>query len=123
YKILLDELELNNVAFQYWDKNRDDPESEGIDYNHLNLSELTLVAKGVIFEGDSVFANLQKLTVRDSSGFYLKNMQAKISSSPRGTEAKNLEIQTEKSMLNFDLKFLYQGYPDFLDCRCGAHGG
>ncbi|MCK9450965.1 MAG: translocation/assembly module TamB [Bacteroidales bacterium] len=115
FKIRLDELELNNVAFQYWDKDRDDPDGEGIDYSHLALRELGLIAKNIIFEGDSVFAHLQKLTVRDSSGFYLKKFQAELSSSPRGSELKNLEIQTEKSTLNLDLKLLYQGYPAFLD--------
>lgn len=115
YKISLDQLELRNLAFQYWNQNSDDPGGEGVDYNHLNFKELTLLANDITLEGDSVFADLQRLTVRDSSGFYLKNMRAELSSSPRGSEAKNLEIQTEKSMLYLDLKLMYQAYPDFLD--------
>ena len=115
YKILLDQLEMRNVAFQYWDQDLDYPDGEGVDYSHLNLSELTLLANDITLVGDSVYGNLHKLTVRDSSGFYLKDMRAEITSTPRGSEAKNLEIQTENSMLYFDLKLLYQGYSAFLD--------
>lgn len=115
YKIRLDQLDLRNASFQFWNQNKDEPEVEGIDYNHLDLSELTILAKDIRFEGDSVSGLLQKLTVKDAAGFHLKNFRASISSSPRNTIAENLEVQTNNSVLNLDLKLIYNGYPAFLD--------
>jgi len=121
YIVTLDQLDIRNTGFRFWDQNKDEPGEIGIDYSHLNFSDINLVAKNISIHSDSYYAEISKLQVSDSSGVYLKNLSGELTSSPQLSQAKNLFVQTNNSRLNLDLLMTYQGYPAFLDFVDSVH--
>lgn len=109
-------LILHNANFRYWDQKNDQPGKPGMDYAHLNITDIQLELADIVIQGDSVHVRMNRLSARDTSGIVLQGMQATtLTYAPSAVRMKGLIIQTGESKLDGDLDFLFRHPSAFLD--------
>jgi len=105
------EIKCNNVKlleshFAFRDERYMSP-GIGIDFSDLDFSKLNFEIKNILMTGDSIMADIKQFTGIEKSGFRLDDFTTNAMFCPRGLNAQNLHITTEKSRLSMDLKFEY----------------
>ncbi|MEI8045962.1 MAG: translocation/assembly module TamB domain-containing protein [Bacteroidota bacterium] len=113
----IDNIKLKESHFALRDERYMSP-GKGIDFSDLDISNLNLGVKNIVFTGDSIQAYIMQLTCKEKSGFRLDDFTTNIVVCPRGLKADKLQITTAKSRLSMDLKFEYDSwnaYGYFLD--------
>jgi len=103
---------ISNASFSLRDYNFA-PEPFGVDYNHLQLTNLYLVLSDLKFMNDTIQARLHHLSANERSGFVLNRMRAEVMLTPEGIFTENLILQTPGSDLILDLAFLFNSYSAF----------
>jgi len=101
-------------AFRYWDQQRDSPGNIGMDYAHLNITDINLEFRSIEIIGDSVSCIVEQLSAKDTCGVHLKNMQAKLFVSSNGVVAKSFILEANDSHIDTDLTFTYDRYSTFI---------
>jgi hypothetical protein len=113
----IENIKLKESHFALRDERYMSP-GKGIDFSDLDISNLNLGVKNIVFNGDSIQANIMLLTCKEKSGFRLDDFTTNLVVCPRGLKADKLQITTAKSRLSMDLKFEYDSwnaYGYFLD--------
>jgi len=98
WKFKLTNANIDNVAFKF-DNQNSAPVSRGIDYNHLDISNLTLKAKDFSYGPDAISGDIDKLIVRDISGVDIKELRTDFFYGPKGAELKGLYLETPNTLL------------------------
>ena len=114
-EIYIDQVALSNVSFQLWKQDQADLQktlANKMDYSHLVLDNVNLNANDIAIIGDSIHANINKLTAKDLCGFELKDMQGLANVSPSGIIVDGLHLQTNNSQIYMDLKMLFSDFSD-----------
>ncbi len=96
---VMDELSLlqNNIIYN----NTAKPEKkEGLDYFHLGIKDLNLVAKATKFIDGNIQANIQRFSFKDKSGFSLDSMSGNVSVDTQFISIKDLVVRTPNSTIN-----------------------
>ena len=109
----VDEINIRNLNFVMWDQNRDNPElteAKGMDYAHLDLDSIYLAAKNLELIGDSIHVAIEMLKAKEMCGFVLKTMQSDVILSQSGVRLKDMQIETNNSLIHADLNMLYNGF-------------
>ena len=117
WNIYCKELTANGLAFGYND-DRYDKLPEGIDFDHLSFSEVFLNLKYISVIGDSIAATVKQISCKEQSGIELLNLSGDVQVSSSGIRLKNGLINTNKTILDLDVEFLYNNFDkisDFLD--------
>lgn len=117
WKIGFSGIKLKNASFTYSNRLKDTIK-EGVDYNHLALSNIELELRRIIIDGDSITASIRYLNFKERSGFKLNNLSADLKVKSDSIVARNLHIITPDSHLNLNLKFIhnnYFAYNNFID--------
>lgn len=104
--------EINNATFSLHDYNTE-PQAYGIDFNHLNLSNIYLTMSELSFANDSLLAHIHHLSANDQSGFVLNRLRTEFLLTPEGIFANDLIIQTPNSELLMNLAFLFEDFSAF----------
>lgn len=115
YMISLNDFSLRHAKFRYWDQNKDKPGEPGMDYAHLNFSDIDVRISDFSLRGDSINCQINHLTAKDTSGLFMRRFRGGVAISPRGLQVDGLEAVLNNSQLNLDLIFSYNAYPAFLD--------
>jgi len=109
------QLSLTDVQFSYNNHN-EKIKPTGIDFNHINLQNLTAVLSKININQDTITANIEKLGFYDHSGFDLRNLSGLASISPIETKVENLKINTPLSQIHTtNILFKHKGYNDYSD--------
>jgi len=117
WDLALKEVFLRNTRFHFQDENEPMTEA-GMDYSNIDVSGINLDLTDVRFNGDTILANIQKLSAKERSGFVLHSLKGEFQVSPAFLKAHNLKILTDHSDLALTFDFLYKswsGYNDFLN--------
>ena len=112
----VDEINIWNLNFVMWDQNRDDPElteAKGMDYAHLDLDSIYLAAKNLEIIDDSIHTAIEMLKAKEMSGFVLKTMQSDVIVSQSGIRLKDMQMETNNSLIHADLNMLYNNFGAF----------
>jgi len=109
WKYKIDALKLLDAHFIYQLDSKDTAKS-GIDFNHINLSELNTDIRDINIIGDTIRVDIANLTFKDRSGFNVKSMQTILSFTPSFLSFNNTKIITPDSELNFNLSFNYKNF-------------
>ena len=113
--IKFDEFALTNSNFRLTDHNSDTVFAKGMDFKHLNLSGINLMAKrGGVVE-DTIFAFVKSLSAKEQSGFNLESMTADTRVSVHEITLDKLNIKTPHSEVKNYLSFRYNSFRDFKD--------
>lgn len=108
---------LTDTRFHFQDENEPLADT-GMDYSNLDISGIDLDMTDVRFNGDTILANIRKLSAKERSGFVLRSLMGEFQVSPAFLKAHNLKILTDHSDLALTFDFLYKswsGYNDFLN--------
>lgn len=117
WKLYINNLKISKSHFVHRDERYMAP-SRGIDFSDMNLRDFNLEVKNINLQGDSISGDFRQLTFWEKSGFHLLDFTTQATVCPRGLDAENLQITTDKSRLSMNLKFEYSNwgaYDDFLD--------
>lgn len=89
--------------------------NSSMDYNHLRISDINLDAAGISMKGDSLVAEIRKLSAKETSGFTLYQFTSKVTLKPKEIKARDLHISTPGADLLLDLKFSFNDLSNFND--------
>ncbi len=112
WKIWIATFKLINASFKYQDQD-ETKQDKGIDFNNLDLTGINTRINNIVIIGDSIFADIRSLSLKDRSGFDLKKFSALAKVSTLGLNLKNLHLETATTRLSMDLEFKYKSYEDF----------
>ncbi len=113
-KLTVANLQLHNARFKY--EVEDDTLSEhGIDYQHMDVSNINGSIFNIHFINDSVFGLIKNLSLRERSGFVLNEFNGDAKLSANEMRVNKLMIKTPYSHIQTDLTFNYDSFPDWID--------
>lgn len=116
--VTVDKAGLKSVRFHF-NNNLVEPKSDGMDYQHLLLSEVDFKARKIKVDKGVITANVQKLAAFEKSGFRLENFEADLKVSNKGVDLRKVNITTPLTNLNsrhFQLKYTsYTQFKSFVD--------
>jgi autotransporter translocation and assembly factor TamB len=110
--LTLHQLDLDQVRFRYTNHLRPQ-RSQGIDFDHLDLSEVTGQLKNIQFSDSTSSFEIQHFNFIEKSGFQLQQLQSEVIIRSQSLECKNLYLQTNKSKLKNYLRFNFDRWSDF----------
>lgn len=104
--VYITRFNLVDGRFNYINDLRAYRESGLFDWNHIQLSNLSLEAENFRFKDDSLFTNLCKLKAHDDySGFYLQDFQADLAIGNQKCNFDRALIRTNQSVIAGNLSF------------------
>ncbi|MGB3618258.1 MAG: hypothetical protein WBA12_09070, partial [Catalinimonas sp.] len=98
FALTLTEFRIDDTRLRY-QTDAPPPEAGGIDYNNLDLQDLTLRLQDVVLGDSTVRADLNQLAFREQSGFELKNLALAAEGNFPGVRASLDEFTTPHSRL------------------------
>lgn len=85
----------------------------GLDFNNLKVSNFNLGIKDVIYNPESLSANLNNLSFKEQSGFTLNELSSHIYYDSKTAILENLKVKTPKSSLGNHIELTYNSIDDF----------
>jgi len=80
---------------------------KGLDYAHMNISDLNLDLEKLYFSMDSIKGNVEKLTFKEQSGLEINKLETKFTYTNTGVLLNDLFLQTPNSVLRDHVKITY----------------
>ncbi|MGZ3950852.1 MAG: translocation/assembly module TamB domain-containing protein, partial [Flavisolibacter sp.] len=102
-------LDLENNKLQFDDDNKP-KQNYGLDYSHINASDLTLAVDNFIMNTDSVAMKINKGTVKEKSGFQLDVLRGDILYAFNQTYLRNIYIKTPGSEIQRSAEMHYASF-------------
>ncbi len=112
YDVTMDKIVLNNIAFKYQNFNNTKP-VKGVNFNDIDLRNLSTTILGLDTKNHLVKAGFRNLTLREKSGFYLKNLTTDATIDTNQMEFNNLLLETPSTRLSDYLLMKYGSFKDF----------
>ncbi|RXK81208.1 translocation/assembly module TamB domain-containing protein [Filimonas effusa] len=112
WRVELEELSLanNNIKF---DDDNSAAIKKGMDYSHLAIDQLNISANQLLLSSDAYQGNIRQVSLREKSGFVLKELKAAFAYNDKKAEIKNLVLKTEASEINNNLLATYDSITQF----------
>lgn len=114
-KIKFDELLVTNSSLRMDDRRNDSILPKGIDFKHLSVSDIYLLAKDGLMDADTITTNIERLSAKERSGFVLESLAAKAHVTVQDITLDKLRIKTPHSDIGNHLSFRYESFNDFKD--------
>ncbi len=89
----------------------------GIDYNHLDVSDLHLMVHDFVMDQDTLMGRLDTLRLKERSGLRLRELSGNLRIDPTNLRIDSLLLRTNESQIATDLHFRhnsYKGYKNFI---------
>jgi len=112
WSIQLKKGTLDDAAFTYDDTRRARKE-EGLDFNHMNISDINIRVNDFVYENEGFLGDIVRLNLREKSGFKLEKFVASAAMNEKGIELKNLNIRTPHSQFGNQLSLKFRSFDDF----------
>lgn len=106
WRVELAELTLGNNSLRFDDDNSP-AIKKGMDYSHLAIDQLNISANQLLLSSDAYQGNIHQVSMREKSGFVLKELKAAFAYNEKKTEIKDLVLKTEASEINNNLLATY----------------
>lgn len=114
WRIRTADFRISNSIFSFTDLN-EEKASKGFDAAHLKVYDLTANIEDFVIFGDSIRADIEKLTFREQSGFYLTDLNAVMIFGKKQLSLNNLQLKTPESILKSQLTLNYENKEDIND--------
>ncbi len=88
---------------------------KGMDYSHLNISNLNLLLKSFYFSTDSVSGDVNTLNFKDKSSFEIKKLQTLFSYTNKGASLEDLYLETPNTIIRDNISAHYPSIGNALD--------
>ena len=116
--LTVDKLRIENGRVEYWNQNGDNPEKKGMDYWHIDVSDINGFFNNIEMRNDSIFGDVVTLRGIEKSGFTVDDCSFNVTYCDKSLDFDNLIINSNESHLDLDLRFEYD-YPacfyEFID--------
>ncbi len=99
-KLDLKRVSLSDFHIKY-DDNRFFTLPYGVDYDHLELKKVDLIASQFKIRGNDVAFNIDKLRFKERAGIDVKHLSAHVSIFSKGLHLRNLKVKTAKTNIHF----------------------
>jgi hypothetical protein len=114
-KIAFTSLNLKDSRFRMNDLNVDTIRAKGMDFKHLDVQGINLVAKNGTVTSDTILTRIDDLMAADRSGFTLKHLSTNAQVTTNDITLSSLDIETPTSRVRDFLSFRYSHFRDFKD--------
>ena len=115
FTLNIDQIQLSQIDFQY-DDYRKSQSKEGIDWDHLSITNLTLSATDFLVNLDTFHANINELKLKEKSGFTINQLAGQLTIDKKGIQLIDLDLCTNESeLVASKLNLLYTKGEDFED--------
>jgi hypothetical protein len=104
-------LKLMNAHLIY-DLQDKDSVDYGLDFNHINLSELYTNINNINVNGDTIYVDITNLSFLEKSGFNVRAMKSLLTYTPKSLSFKNTSIKTPDSEILFDFNLKYDNFTE-----------
>jgi len=91
----------------FWFKDDNQPRTKGIDYFNLKMTDLAAAMDNLYYSADSISGELDNVTAKDHSGFYLKQLRGDFVYGNQGATVKNLLIETPYTLIEDEIQVSY----------------
>nr|WP_314834713.1 translocation/assembly module TamB domain-containing protein [uncultured Flavobacterium sp.] len=108
WEIKISKTNFDKINFRY-DNNDVVAVKKGIDYNHLNLSNLNLNIENINYNPENISGNINSLTVKEQSGLAIESLKTDFFYGKKNAYLKNLYLKTPQTLLKDELVI---GYPN-----------
>ncbi|RZL24347.1 MAG: translocation/assembly module TamB, partial [Pedobacter sp.] len=114
YKIDFGRIIINKLNFKYKNfKAKDLTQGKSVNFDNVDVKELSVIMEGLDTKNHLFKTNIKNLTLREKSGFYLKNLTAETTVDSNGIELKNLLLVTNQSRLTNYYQMKFNSFKDF----------
>ena len=109
-------LFLYDAKYSLVNENKDIKIEKAINFNNLQAEKIFLHAKDLIFSASTLSASIEKLSLKERSGFVLKEMKSpNIMLTPSYFFADKLSLRTNNSEIIMKFAMFYSSVKDFQD--------
>lgn len=98
WKVSLKKVKLQRINFRFDDENASKA-NRGIDYKHLNISDLNLDASDLSYNANVIAGSINDMSLNERSGLTLEQLQTDFYYGPRSAYLKNLYLKTPGTLL------------------------
>ncbi|TWR26512.1 translocation/assembly module TamB [Mucilaginibacter pallidiroseus] len=109
-----DKITINNFHFRYKNNLRNKPVS-GVNFDDLDVRNFTTIVRNMDIRNHLFKARVSALTLREKSGFWVKNFNANATIDTNLVLLQNLHILTPSSNLRNFFKMKFKSFDDFSD--------
>jgi len=114
YKIDFRRIILNKMSFKYKNyKAKDQSQGKSVNFDNVDVKELSGIFEGLDTKTHLFKTNIKNLTLKEKSGFYLKNLSAQTTVDSNAIELKNLLLETSQSRLTDYYQMRFNTFKDF----------
>lgn len=114
FQLLVNQFDLKNLHLTI-DDDRKEKSLSGIDWFHLDLSDLNLSIADGAFVQDTILANIQNLSFKEKSGFAFQQMKSKVKLTPQYADCEELFLRTDYSLIRNEVKMTFNSFHAFYD--------
>ncbi|MEZ4978842.1 MAG: translocation/assembly module TamB domain-containing protein, partial [Chitinophagales bacterium] len=106
-------LQIENSCFSFNNARANKSATTKFDPNHLSLNQINAQVENILFAYDSLYADLQSLSLRENSGLKIEHLQSNFSFANEDLLFQNLSLNTASSSLNANASLSYSSLLDF----------
>lgn len=100
------ETDIKDVNFKFDDLSSK-PVAQGIDYKHLDITNLNLKAKDFSYNQNNISAVIEHVTVTDKSGLDIKELSTKFAYTDKGATLSSLYLETPNTLIKDRIAVAY----------------
>lgn len=112
----LKQADLSNCRFIYENQN-DTSQTDGINFSSIGIMLENFETGEVKIHGDSIFADIKQLKLKEKSGFEVNSFSGNVTFSTTYLQAEDLHITTPNNDISLNFRFNYdsmESYNDFI---------
>jgi len=116
--IFFNDIDIENLRFRWDDQNAGTVTYGGIDWSHVDVKRFDGKFSSLKIEGDDVSANINTLTLNESCGFKISQMEGMARYTPTNIEINDLDLITPNSRVRNHIRLDYantDSMADFVD--------
>ncbi|WPR72814.1 translocation/assembly module TamB domain-containing protein [Flavobacterium sp. NG2] len=106
WKVRLKNLDLENIAFKF-DDMQSKPIAKGMDYSHLDLTNLNAKATKIKYSRDTISGGIQSLTVNEKSGLAIQRLETEFFHGSKQAYLTGLYLKSPQTLLKNKIKLAY----------------
>lgn len=118
FHLKVDNMQLDNGHFVFWNQNKDNPERKTMDYAHIDIDSIYGVFSKLEMFSDTVMGRVHTLRGKDRCGLVLDDGSGDVLFCEKSLTVDSLILVTNESHVDLDLRFDYDSssaYYEFLD--------
>ncbi|WP_237088339.1 translocation/assembly module TamB domain-containing protein [Nubsella zeaxanthinifaciens] len=115
FEFLFDRIIINNLHFKYKNLKYNRPSPNAVNFEDIDVKEMNGIFEGLNTKDHFIQANIKNLTLKEKSGFYLKNLTALATVDSNAIELKKLLLITNRTRLTDYYQMKFKTFRDFKD--------